>query len=322
MINHLNQINYLVADQYGFRPGLSMTDAIATLTDQAGNNLNNNKLTLATFIDFRKAFDTLDHSILIQRLTDLNLKRNVLNWFKSYLSDRQQLTIANNIQSAVKPIVTGVPQGSILGPLLFIIYVNGLTSTIKTAKAIMYADDTVVHMAISKKPTIQEIKIYQTELNKICDWCNNNKLSINAAKTKIMILGTNRRTKNVILPTELTINEIPLEITDKYKYLGVTINSQLTFAEHISTCVGIAAGKIRTLTFLKNYIDYKLLIRIYKTSILPILEYANIIDPLIPKHILIKKQRMQNRALRIIFSHLHNESRQELHLKARLATLK
>lgn len=186
----------------------------------------------------------------------------------------------------------------------------------------MYADDTVVYTAISKTPTSQEINKYQEEINALAEWCNRNKLSKNTDKTKIMILGTNRRSKKPNIPNELTINNNPIELVHKYKYLGLTLNSQLTFSDHMNSCIGLASSKLKTLAFLKNYIDHSLLLRIYKTSILPLLEYANIINPLIPNHLLIKKQRLQNRALRIIYSHLPNMSKEELHQKAKLATLK
>lgn len=185
----------------------------------------------------------------------------------------------------------------------------------------MYADDTVVYTSISKNPTLTEIQNYQQEINNIALWCHNNKLSINTDKTKLMILGTNKRSKNVTLPVNITINDNTLELTETYKYLGVSLNSQLTFKEHINSCIGLTASKINVLVFLKKYVSCVILLKVYKTNILPILEYANVLDPLVPKQLLIKKQRSQNRALRIIFKQQQSINKLDLHRKAKLATL-
>ena len=121
--------------------------AIAKLTDDIYSAINNSELTLAVFIDFKKAFDTLDHNILLLKMKHLGLKDNAIKWFKNYLHGRTQCTVANDITSDPLPITCGVPQGSILGPLLFLCYINDLSSTIKTAKHNLYADDTAVHQS-------------------------------------------------------------------------------------------------------------------------------------------------------------------------------
>lgn len=111
LLTYLEQHNLLSRWQFGFRPGLSTTDAIATLVDDVGHNLNNRLLTIATFIDFRKAFDTLDHSLIIERISSLNPTHATLSWFRSYLSNRSQLVVLDNFRSESMPIVTGVPGG-------------------------------------------------------------------------------------------------------------------------------------------------------------------------------------------------------------------
>lgn len=321
ILDHLEFNKYFSNTQFGFRPGRSTTDAITTLIDDIGINLNNKQLTLATFIDFCKAFDTLNHNILLNRLKTLNFNEKIINWFDSYLSGRQQKTFINNVYSDLKPISTGVPQGSIMGPFLFIIYVNGLTSIAQTAHSIMYADDTVIYTAISKRPTLTEIEAYQLDLNNISNWCKRNKLSVNSQKTKVMILGTNSHTKNITLPCNIGIDQHDLDITNTYKYLGVLLDSNLLFKEHNQNTIGLTVGKINTLSFLKKYVNHLTLLNVYKTTILPILEYANIITPLFPKSIILKKQRLQNRALRVIFSHDQYLNREELHCRAKLKSI-
>lgn len=146
--------------------------------------------------------------------------------------------------SKTLPIQTGVPQGSMLGPLLFSIYVNGLTEITTTASTLMYAEDTVINTQMDKKHTstqLDQIQSYQNDLNRISNWCNNRKLSINSKKTKVMILGINSRNKQLKLPCPLSINGVILETVSKYKYLGLTLNGQLTLTDHCSKTIAMVS---------------------------------------------------------------------------------
>lgn len=281
-MTHLEMSKLLSRRQFGFRPGLSTVDAIGTLIDDVGLSLNNHHLTIATFIDLKKAFDTLDHDILVNRITDLCFHQNTIKWFKSYLSNRSQRTLINNILSDKAPLTTGVPQGSILGPLLFIIYVNSLPDVPQNSKTIMYADDTVIYTPISKSIAPDELAPYQTDLNLIANWCQANKLSINVKKTEIMLLGVSQRhyPKPNCLPT-LQLNNQPLTVTESYKYLGLLLTPSLNFNDHMKKIIGTVTGKINTLSYLRKYVTEHTALQIYKTTILPLLEYANIIIPLI-----------------------------------------
>lgn len=137
-----------------------------------------------------------------------------------------------------------------------------------------------------------------------------------------MTLGTNRRINNLIaLPTNIHIDQTPIEHVSNYKYLGIILNNQLTFKEQINMTVGIVAPKVNALFYLKRYVNYKTLLQIYKTTILPLMEYSNIAYPLISKSLNIKKQRLQNRALKIIYSHQTNISLEEMHTNAKLTSL-
>ena len=128
-------------NQGGFRKGHSTIDTIAKFTDRIMAQINNTELTHAVFVDFKKAFDTVDHLILLKKMANLGIKNQTLNIFRNYLSNRTQRTLANGIVSEDKPILCGVPQGSILGPLLFLIYVNDLEKCTRTSFIKLYADD-------------------------------------------------------------------------------------------------------------------------------------------------------------------------------------
>ena len=147
-----------------------------------------NKLnTGAVFIDLRKAFDTVDHTLLIRKLKHIGLSEAVINWFSSYLSLRTAVTSINNITSSPKPVTVGVPQGSILGPLLFLIFINELPQCLKHCKSILYADDTLIYYTARTETELQD-KINE-DLNSLYQWLNNNLLTLNYEKTKFMIFA-------------------------------------------------------------------------------------------------------------------------------------
>lgn len=169
---------------------MGTTKAINTFIDEIGINLNSKYLTIATFIDLSKAFDNLDHGISIEILKRINFQGLAIKWIESYLTNRYQKTIVNGIRSNRMPIDTGVPQSSILGPLLFLIHLNGLTLIRRSSKIVMYPDGTVIYTKLHRKyDTTQQNQLqkYQTDLDLVSKWCYNHKLSINITKTKIML---------------------------------------------------------------------------------------------------------------------------------------
>ena len=148
-------------------------------------------ITASVFLDFSKAFDTVDHAILLCKLKSFGLDNNSLNWFESYLTNRQQKTSINNTLSSSLPVSVGVPQGSILGPLLFIIYINDMPNFVKHCKIILYADDTLLYYSSN---SIKDIELCVNEdIHSICKWLDENLLTLNCAKSKFLLFGGNRR---------------------------------------------------------------------------------------------------------------------------------
>ena len=145
IFNYLTENKILTSNQLGFRPKLSTSTALALFTDNILENANNGLITASVFVDFSKAFDTVNHAILLCKLKSVGFDDNSLNWFESYLSSRQQATSIENTLSSSLPVSVGIPQGSILGPLLFIIYINDMPNIVKHCKILLYANDTLLY---------------------------------------------------------------------------------------------------------------------------------------------------------------------------------
>ena len=174
--SHLEDNDLLDINQGGFRKNHSTIHTVTKLTNDIFNGINTREVTLACFIDMAKAFDTVNHEILIQKLSKLGIKQVLLNWIKNYLTNRNQCTFANGITSSFSDIVCGVPQGSILGPLIFIIYVNHISNILENCKHLLYADDTVIYKTgdLNQNTVLLEQDLYKFKI-----WCDRNQLTMN-----------------------------------------------------------------------------------------------------------------------------------------------
>ena len=235
---YLEENNILTSKQNGFRKQHGTPDTIFKLITLIIDNINKKKVTIAVFIDFKKAFDTLDHSILLKKLSQLNLSQNLLKWFESYLSNRSQVTYMNSCTSPIAEITHGVPQGSILGPLLFNLYINDLVNTVQS-NMILYADDSVVFVAAD---SLEEAgHILQNDLLNIGTWCKFHKLSINVKKTKAMYFGT--KVPEPMVPN-IEIANNSLEFVGTYKYFGIHLDSKMSFHYQYKETYRLASYKL------------------------------------------------------------------------------
>ena len=223
-----------------------------------------------------KAFDTVNHQILLKKLRKCGIEGLLLAWIENYLTGRKQCTMANDIVSELDNIVCGVTQGSVLGPLLFLIYINDISSVIKNSKISMYADDTVVY--ISKVNLNNAIALLQSDLDRVYTWCHCNKLTINCKKTKFCLFGmrsTIKRSKTQDIQLSLS-NQI-LERVCSYKYLGLTLDECLTYNKHVKEMNRLVSHKLYLLSKVRRYITTTACINIFKTMILSVIEYCDIV---------------------------------------------
>ena len=318
LFSYLELYDLLNQCQGGFRPGRSTIDTAAELTDDIMLQMNDSSCTLATFIDFRKAFDTVNHNILLNKLDRLGIHGKTFVWLTSYLYDRCQCTLANGIRSAQLPITCGVPQGSILGPLLFLIYVNDISYNITNSNTKLYADDTVIYA--SSKTVNDAFQRVQNDLLALASWCNLNQLTININKTKAVLFGTKKFTTNNNLPQIRIGGELVHYVKD-YKYLGVTLDCRLNFEKYAYLISKLVSHKLYLLGKIRGFLTEHMALSIYKMKILPYFDYGDIFYLGTHVRATDKLQKLQNRALRICLRSAPRESTENLHKKAKVPLL-
>jgi hypothetical protein len=266
---HLTNNNILSPSQFGFRKSHSTQHAVSIFTEQVYSAFNIHHTAIATFLDLSKAFDTIDHPILLSKLPSYGIRGIPLHWFQSYLSNRTQYVTFKNQNSSTNTITCGVPQGSILGPILFLLYINDLPKQSNVLHSTLYADDT--NLLISGKNLTQTIHLLNQELNKIHSWLQTNKLSINLTKTNYIIFSTNKGHPN--LPC-VKINNTPITQVHQSKFLGITIDSKLTWKPHIELIKSKISKQIGILCRIRHSVPHFILKTLYNSLILPHLSYG------------------------------------------------
>ena len=227
--------------------------------------MDNNELPLNIYLDLSKAFDTLDHNILLDKLPYYGIRNTPLDLFKNSLTNRKQYVEIDNVKSKMGEIQTGVPQGSILGPLLFIIYINDIKSSTDLFNVITYADDTTLMSTLgsfnyNQNQNSVEQNINE-ELNKISGWLKVNKLSLNAKKSKFMIF---KHVKKTIEPLSLKIENTNIEMVTNFNFLGLTISDNLEWKNHVQKIANKCSKTTGILNKLKHILPASIsLIYIY-----------------------------------------------------------
>jgi len=276
LYSYLEKYKLLFDKQYGFRKGRSTELATVELVDGLLNDMENGDLPICFFIDLSKAFDTLNHTILIEKLQYYGIRNNTLELFRNYLSNRKQYVEYDGTKSDYLTLQTGVPQGSVLGPLLFLIYMNDIAVASKLFKFILFADDTTLKstMNIMKddKRSCRDISItINNELEKINLWLKANKLSLNIGKTKYMLFHKHNK---IIPELKLKINNVILEKVNEFCFLGLNLDTNLTWNAHIRKISGKLNRSIGVLNKLKYTLPQKIKILIYNSFILSQINYC------------------------------------------------
>ena len=228
--HYLIQNNLIYSKQFGFRASYSTNHAIISLTEYIRSKLDAGEYVCGVFVDLEKAFDTVHHDILCDKLKAYGLRGNINNLIKSYLSDRKQYVSINGIDSGVKDVTCGVPQGSSLGPLLFLIYINDFRACLSETGCGHFADDTFIVFSSKTPKTIETIVNF--ELKSVVTWLRLNKLSLNASKTELIFFRSNHHPLNYD-KISIKLNGLKLIPVDYIKYLGMYIDKHLNWNTHI-----------------------------------------------------------------------------------------
>ena len=279
------------------------------------NNIDEGKMIGSILLDLRKAFDLVNHDILLRKLSMYQCSKQTLEWFQSYLSSRKQYVCVNGAQSSPEPVVCGVPQGSIIGPLLFLIYINDFDLCLSHCSADMYADDTTFH--VSGKTTNEiSMKLNEDSIN-IQKWCKDNKMVINTDKTKSMLICSKQRRRT--LPENDVLSVLmggrQLNNTNMEKLLGVKVDSNLTFQDQIDYVCKTVGSRLALLRRIKQYIDIPTCILFFNGFILPYIDYCSIIWSSCTRGNIERIEKLLKSAARIILNASYDERSMDLFSK-------
>jgi hypothetical protein len=271
--------------------------AIMDMYDKISLAIDKCEFALGIFIDLSKAFDTLNHVILLKKLEHYGIRGVALDLIESYLVNRFQYVSFNDNSSGLKRISCGVPQGSILGPLLFLVYINDIINCSDIMKFILFADDT--NLFFSGDDLWKLMSSVNTELIKLSDWFKSNKLSLNIKKTNYIIFG-NKKIPKSLNQFQLSIDGNILEQVENTKFLGVYIDNKLNWSRHIEHVALKIAKSLGVMNRVRNVLPYSILLTLYHTLVYPYLTYCNIIWGCAKPSLLNRLVVLQKRAVRLI----------------------
>ena len=306
LLNFFKTTDILHKTQSGFRQNHSCQTALIHMINTWLNDIDSGKYVGAVFLDLRKAFDLVDHEILLHKLHLYHFSSKSIKLFSSYLSNRMQvIKVGNSISSTLK-VTSGVPQGSILGPLLFLLYINDISYNITSGKIDLYADDSTLHES-DKDLIILQNKL-QINLDKIHRWCKVNNMSLHPTKSKCMIISTkNKFSQNKNLKLHLTIDNLCLENVTVQKVLGVFIDNTLTWNIQLSKISAKINTKIALLKRIIHYLTDDMKMLFYNAYILSTMDYCCILWGN-SKKCINTMNKLQERTARIIKRNISDNS--------------
>ena len=260
----LNKIN---PNQFGFLPGKSVNSQLLKCQFDWASNLDNRLDTDIIYLDLTKAFDSIPHDLIITKLVNLGFPNHFHTFINSYLTNRRQSVVINSTKSNPAPVHYGVPQGSVLGPFIFVLFINDLTNCIQHSKVLLYADDIKLYKSIS---TATDIDLLQSDLNTTIEWLSQNGLQISAHKSASLTIGSFSN-----IPRTYKVIETPIPPQDSFRDLGVIIDRNLSFTENSATVCNKANRQSNCMRTSFHTRDTNFRLQMFKTFSLPIIDFCS-----------------------------------------------
>lgn len=289
----LETYGVLTERQSGFRRKHSCETALNLVLSEWKEEVECNRKVAAVFLDLKRAFEIVDRDRLLVKLRGYGVRGTVLKWFKSYLTDRKQVTRYDGVNSRSRCVGLGVPQGSVLRPLLFVIYINDVVCATTNCRVNLFADDTLV--SISDTDVNTAVNKLNSELKIIAKWLKVNKLKLNTGKTKAMVIYS-----SAIANINEKVDGENIDYVNEINYLGVIIDNKLSFTKYVDCIVKKVAKKINFFGRISVKLGLWAKILVYKTIIAPHFDYCSTVLFLVNEGDMYKLQKLQNRAMRVI----------------------
>ena len=301
---HLQNNNLLEKHQSAYRSGHSTETAVLSVTNSLLLQSDNRKVSVMGLLDLSAAFDTLDHSILLQRLeSTFGIKGKVLAWFTSYVSDRTQCVLIDGIKSVPAPLSFGVPQGSVLGPVLFTLYSQPLSDvmSLHDCQFHKYADDTELSASATPDNFPNATQTLVNCTNNVLQWMDSNKLKLNTDKTEVMAVGSTSCLSRVTEGSVIMGGSV-IAFQDSVRYLGVRLDPTLSMKDHVSSVCRACFLELRRIASIKKFLTHDAVIKLVTAAILSRLDYCNSTFAGITDEQFTRLQRVQNAAARLVLS--------------------
>ena len=272
LVNYFNKHDLFYKHQYGFRKRHSAKLSLINLLSRLTSQIDQGNSTIGIFLDFSKAFDTIEHKILIAKLLHYGVRGNPLLWFADYLNQRYQYVSVDSLNSVKLPVVCGVPQGSILGPTLFLIYINDLPNSSDFFDFRLFADDSNLFHTYPNDINCIDLSLVEDHLRNVTCWCDSNRLTINISKTNYVLFQQKRRA--VYAYGDLCLKNQPLVRSHQASFVGVIIDEHLTWKPHITEVNSVIRKKAGMLFRLRYFVPQRILILLYTSFIQPHVTYG------------------------------------------------